>query len=404
MKILLNNCSLGNYQNVNILIEDNVFTQISREIIRVETDLTFDLTGKIVLPGIIDLSQNLFDNLNDPEKIREEAKALTKGGITSLINIHTGNSPVGFYAIDSLNQSLLANIGESSVIDFFTHFDDRNGFIFNILNIGDVEDNYDVEDPAFIKWFYKRILELQKQSKILFVSMKDPGLSLFLKYVPKNDYRICFYNFSKPSEVARIVNFKKKGFNFSIVFDVNLFFLYKELIKNAVDQKRLSNPSGYSSVRDINFFKECLKRGFIDIVYSNHAPNMLWEKYELNKIGIPSAETLLPLMLDLASTTNSGIQMVWKVLCDNPSNIFQLDGRGKIEVGYFADLIVVDPDKFWYISNADIYSTAKWTPYAGKRLWGMPIMSIVNGNITYNLYDGVHFSEDEYVSNYIYSK
>ncbi len=402
MKILLNNCSLGDHTNVNILIEDNIFTQISTEIIRVETDLTFDLSRKLVLPGIIDLNQDLFGSLDTFDKIRKESQALIKSGITSLINIERSHPSQNLYDVEALNKLSLTNLGETSIIDFFSDNVDKNNYIFNTLNIGEVDEENDSKEYG--EWFQNRILEIQGLSKILFVSMKDSGLGKFLKYVPKNDYKICFFDFSTPSEIARIVNFKKQGFNFYIAFDVNLFFLYKELIKSTVDKKRYSNTSGYSSSRDIKFFVDCLKKGFIDIVYSNHSPNMLWEKYELNKLGIPSAETLLPLMLELATYSNVGIKNIWKVLCDNPSEILELNNRGKIEVGYYADLIVIDPEKFWYISNNDIHSNAKWTPYEGKRVWGMPIMTILNGNIVYDLYDGITFAEEEYISNFIDNK
>ncbi|MGL5591599.1 MAG: hypothetical protein ACRDCF_02580 [Mycoplasmoidaceae bacterium] len=393
MKILLKNCTLPNYKKVNILIEDNIFTEISPNIIRVRPDVEFDLERKLVFPGIIDLSQNIFNTFSDKEKISNESKSFLKGGITSLINVENNLDLQNSYDINFINENSIVNLGESSVIDFFNDYSDKNYFMFNTLNIGAI--NVEEDDIEYWKWFQSRIFEIQKQSKVLFVSMKDPGINHFLKYVPKNNYKICFYDINSPNEIARITNFKMEGFNFYIAFDVNLFFIYKEMIRNCIDEKRLLISSGYSNVTNVQFFIDSLKRGLIDIVYSNHSPYMLWEKYELNKIGIPSSETLVPLMFELAWFSNIRTDILSKVLCENISEILNIDRRGKIEVGNYADLTVIDPERFWYITNNDIISNAKWTPHEGKRLWGVPIITILNGKIVHHSYENVTFNEND---------
>ena len=102
--------------------------------------------------------------------------------------------------------------------------------------------------------------------------MKDPGINQFLKYILKKDYKICFYVISSPNETARINHFKMEGFTFYIAFDVNLFFIYKEMIKNCIDVKRLSITSGYSNVTNIQFVINSVKRGATSIVDSKHWP------------------------------------------------------------------------------------------------------------------------------------
>lgn len=393
MKILLKNCTLPNYKKVNILIEESIFAEISSNVIRVKPDIEFDLAGKLVFPGIIDLSQNIFNTFDDKDKISNESKSFLKGGVTSLINIEKNLELQNSYDMNLINENSIVNLGESSIIDFFNDYSDKNAYMFNTLSIGNI--NVEDDDVEYWKWFQSRIIEIQNQSKVLFISMKDPGINQFLKYIPKKDYKICFYDISSPNEIARINNFKMEGFNFYIAFDVNLFFIYKEMIKNCIDEKRLSITSGYSNVTNIQFFINSLKKGLIDIVYSNHSPYMLWEKYELNKIGIPSSETLMPLMFELASFSNIRPDILSKVLCENISDILEINGRGKIEVGFYADLTIIDPERFWYISNNDIISNAKWTPHEGKRLWGVPIITILNGNIVHHLYDNVSFNQDD---------
>ena len=73
----------------------------------------------------------------------------------------------------------------------------------------------------------------------------------------------------------------------------------------------------------------------------------------------------------------------------------EINGRGKIEVGFYADLTIIDPERFCYIRNNDIISHAKWTPHEGKRLCGVPIITILNGTIVHHLHDNVSFNPDD---------
>ena len=57
-----------------------------------------------------------------------------------------------------------------------------------------------------------------------------------------------------------------EGVNFYIAFDVSFFFIYKEMIKNCIDEKTLSITSDYSNVTNIQFFTNSLKKGLVGIV------------------------------------------------------------------------------------------------------------------------------------------
>ena len=87
MKILLKDCTLPKYKKVNILRQESIFAEISSNLITVKPDIEFDLGGKLVFPGIIDVRQNIFNTFDDKDKISNESKSFLKGGVTSLINI-----------------------------------------------------------------------------------------------------------------------------------------------------------------------------------------------------------------------------------------------------------------------------------------------------------------------------
>ena len=71
-------------------------------------------------------------------------------------------------------------------------------------------------------------------------------------------------------------------------------------------------------------------------------------------------------------------------MCENPAKIMKIEKRGKLEEGFFADIIVVDTQKEWIVAVDDtIESKCGWTPYENWELKGKNILTIVNGEIVY---------------------
>ena len=79
-----------------------------------------------------------------------------------------------------------------------------------------------------------------------------------------------------------------------------------------------------------------------------------------------------------------------KVMSENPAKIFEIDGKGKIEVGYDADLVVVDLNYKEIIKNVDVMSKCGWTPYSGIVGGGKVLLTMVRGHL---VYDGKNFIE-----------
>ncbi|MCX8171925.1 MAG: dihydroorotase family protein, partial [Candidatus Bathyarchaeota archaeon] len=95
--------------------------------------------------------------------------------------------------------------------------------------------------------------------------------------------------------------------------------------------------------------------------------------------GIAGLETMLPLMLTMVNKGQISIQMLVKVLAENPSKIFKLRGRGMIKEGAHADFIVVDMKREAIIDPSEFYSKAKFSPFEGWVVKGMPIKTFVGG-------------------------
>ncbi|MEM2539135.1 MAG: dihydroorotase family protein, partial [Candidatus Bathyarchaeia archaeon] len=144
----------------------------------------------------------------------------------------------------------------------------------------------------------------------------------------------------------------------------------------------LANPP-LRSPEDVSYLQWALRRGLIDMVASDHAPHALEEKERASvwdmPAGIAGLETMLPLMLTMVNKGQISIQTLIKVLAENPSRIFRLKGRGILKEGAYADLTVVDMKRESIIDSSEFYSKAKFSPFDGWAVKGMPVKTFVNG-------------------------
>jgi dihydroorotase len=122
--------------------------------------------------------------------------------------------------------------------------------------------------------------------------------------------------------------------------------------------------------------------GVIDVLGSDHAPHTLEEKaktYPASPSGMTGVQTLVPIMLDHVNAGRLTLERLVDLTSAGPSRIFGMARKGRIAVGYDADLTIVDMKRRETITNKWIASRAAWTPYDGKRVIGWPVGTIVRG-------------------------
>ena len=124
--------------------------------------------------------------------------------------------------------------------------------------------------------------------------------------------------------------------------------------------------------------------GTVDIVASDHAPHTLEEKggiYPNTPSGTPGVQTLLPIMLDHASNGKLSYERLVELMAYGPIRVHKIKNKCSITLGYDADFTVVDPKLTHTITNVEQASKSAWTPYDGKKITGMPVMTVIRGNI-----------------------
>ncbi|NKC50282.1 dihydroorotase [Ochrobactrum cytisi] len=123
-------------------------------------------------------------------------------------------------------------------------------------------------------------------------------------------------------------------------------------------------------------------QGIVDVLGSDHAPHTPEEKqkpYPASPSGMTGVQTLVPIMLDHINAGRLTLERFVDLSSHGPNRIFGMARKGRIAVGYDADLTIVDMKRRETITHEQAGSKAGWTPYHGKAVTGWPIGTFVRG-------------------------
>ena len=129
---------------------------------------------------------------------------------------------------------------------------------------------------------------------------------------------------------------------------------------------------------------QAIREGVVDVIGSDHAPHTREEKakpYPQSPSGMTGVQTLLPLMLDHVHAGRLSLQRLVDLTSAGPARIFGTEGKGRIALGYDADLTLVDLKAQRTIRNDWIASRSGWTPYDEMAVTGWPIHTVVRGQV-----------------------
>jgi dihydroorotase len=194
--------------------------------------------------------------------------------------------------------------------------------------------------------------------------------------------RVHICHMSTDKEVAAIRKFKSKKVSAEVT-PHHLFLtdkdykLYGNLIK--------VNPPVRGLIDQVALW-EGIKKGWIDIIATDHAPHTLAEKmkpYADAPSGLPGVQTMLPLLLNAVNDKKLTLPEVVKLTSYNPARIFKVKNKGSIEVGMDADLTVVNMHLPERVSKKYLFSKCGWSPFQDWVLKGWPVMTFVNGELMY---------------------
>ncbi|MEE8633551.1 MAG: dihydroorotase [Methyloceanibacter sp.] len=132
-----------------------------------------------------------------------------------------------------------------------------------------------------------------------------------------------------------------------------------------------------------------LSQGVVDVLGSDHAPHTLEEKsgiYPATPSGMPGVQTLVPVMLDHVNAGRLSLARFVDLTSAGPQRLFGIAGKGRIAVGYDADLTIVDLKAERVVEDAWLGSKCGWSPFTGQTFKGWPVGTVVRGRLA--MWDG----------------
>lgn len=386
-------------------------------------DKTIDAQGLYLLPGIID-DQVHFRQPGATHKadIHSESRAAVAGGVTSYMEMPNTNPPTT--NADLLNEKF--NIAAENSMANYSFF------------IGATEENaddiakIDTTEIAGVKLFLgsstgnllvkdKNAIEkiMQVSPTLIAAHCEDDGIiaenlsrmkEIYGDDIPmekhckiRND-EACYKSSSEAAEIAERTGAHLHIFHISTEKELALLsdkpledkkitaeVCVHHLFFNSNDYKRLGarikwNPSvKYES--DRLALIQALKDGKIDVVATDHAPHAWEEKcapYTKCPSGAPMVQHSLQVMIELAKRGYFGIEDIVKWMSHNPARLYKIDRRGFIRKGYFADLVLVDLNANYTITQDNILYKCKWSPLEGYTLNSKIVSTFVNGKTVFD--------------------
>lgn len=158
------------------------------------------------------------------------------------------------------------------------------------------------------------------------------------------------------------------------------------LLLNTNDYARLGtlaqmNPS-LKTAQDNAELWQALADGRIQVIATDHAPHTREEKakpYPQSPSGMPIVENSLALMLNEVNRGRCTLEQVVHWMCDAPARVWDIVGKGRISVGYDADLVLVDLKRKRTVRNAEQLTKCGWSAWDGVELTGWPVRTWVHG-------------------------
>ena len=386
---------------IEILVNGEIIEKVSENIDESkfennENVRIIDVEGKLIMPGVIDVHTHMREpGVTYKEDFSTGSRACVKAGVTTFYDM-PNTVPTTTTEENLLEKKKLAS--EKSIVNFGIHFGGSKND--NVEEIKKVLKN---EEVNTVKIFMnvstgemlieddEILAKVFENSKLVLVHAENEMIDKAIELNKNYGSGLYVCHIPSAEEMKKVINAKKNS-------DVNTkehpvyaevtphhLFLNTEIRESTERNKMLLRMKPELREKSDNeFLWEAINRGEVDTIGTDHAPHLISEKLEKITFGMPGVETSLALMINAYNEGKISLEMIQKLMCENPAKIMKIEKRGKLQEGYFADVIVVDTKKEWIVGIDDtIESKCGWTPYENWRLKGKNIMTIVNGEVVY---------------------
>jgi len=196
--------------------------------------------------------------------------------------------------------------------------------------------------------------------------------------------RLHLAHLSTAGSVRMVREAKSRGIRVTAEVCPHHFSLTEEAVRGFNTHAKMNPP--LRTWQDVQAIKEGLRDGTIDVIATDHAPHAVQDKqqqFAAAPNGIVGLETALPLTLALVEEGVLSLEAAVAKLTTEPARAFGLS-KGSLAPGADADVVVVDPEAHWEVDPARFRSKSRNTPFAGWKVKGRVITTIVAGRVVHD--------------------
>lgn len=427
MKTLIKNASIVNEGKIvlgDVLIENSIISKISTEGINEAADKTIDAVGLFLLPGCIDDQVHFREpGLTHKAEIYTEAKAAVAGGVTSFMEM-PNTIPNTF--TQELLEDKYKRASEVSLANYSFFMGASNDNIEEVLKtnpknvcgvkvfMGSSTGNMLVDKKETLEALFSKCKLLIATHCEDEQTIKNNSAAYKEKYgdnVPVEAHPLirseeaCYKSSSFAVELAKKHNTRLHILHISTAKELELFDN-----KTPLKQKRITAEACihhlWFSDEDYktkgNFIKwnpavkkasdrDAILKGVlenkIDVIATDHAPHTVEEKeqaYLKAPSGGPLVQHSLVAMLDLYHQQKITLEKIAEKMAHAVADCFEIEKRGFIREGYFADLVLVDLNKPWLADPVNNLYKCGWSPFDGHTFKSKIMYTFVSGSLVYH--------------------
>lgn len=408
----------------DVLIQNDIISKIADSISAKPNVRVIDAEGDFLIPGVIDDQVHFREpGLTHKATIASESRAAVAGGITSFIE---QPNTVPNAVTQELLEEKYAIAAKTSYANYSFMMGGTNDNLEEILKtnpknvagiklfLGSSTGNMLVDNPQVIESIFS------STDMLIAVHCEDEttiknNLALYKEKfgdkIPVNKHHLirsaeaCYISSSNAIALAQKTGARLHVFHLSTAKEMELF-----TNKIPLEQKKITaevcihhlwftnedyetkgnfikwNPA-VKTAEDRDALWKALLDDRIDVIATDHAPHTLEEKsksYLEAPSGGPLVQHALVAMFEFYHQGKISIEKIVEKMCHNPAKIFNIEKRGFIKEGYFADLVLINPSKPWRVSKENILYKCEWSPFEGTNFKSRITHTFVNGELVFH--------------------
>lgn len=382
-----------------------------------------DAKGNYLLPGVIDDQVHFREpGLTHKATIYTEAKAAVAGGVTSFMEMPNTSPPAFTQELLADKYQIAARTSLANYSFFIGASNDNLEEVLktNIRNVcglkifmGSSTGNLLVDNPKVLEGFFSRfptLIATHCEDEPTIRKNTEEFKSKFGEDMPMKYHPIlrseeaCFKSSSFAVDIAKRYGTKLHILHISTARETSLFDNSIPLEKKKItaeacihhlwfnddDYERLGNfikwNPAVKTAEDQKAIFNALLDDRIDVIATDHAPHTLEEKknkYFQAPSGGPLIQHSLVAMMEFVHQRKISIERMVQKMSHNVAILFEIEKRGFIREGYFADLVLINPNQPWQVAKSNILAKCGWSPFDGHLFQSAVTHTWVSGHLAY---------------------